>query len=184
MTLTMKELFKKEIIDGITADPDYLDKCCSQRAAGPGQAGSYYNLLPEEIKAAVLDAEWETYSHPSISEGCFGFKAPLPGIMGVVPLADLPECICEDMLLIDPKGVGKASVAVKLHGVELEETPFTVLILGPKENETEDLTLWTFHPGDPIRASEAIMELPPGGRPTTREGALSLGLQYAKVIPG
>jgi hypothetical protein len=183
--MTTMKLSKNEIVTAITADPSYLAKCCSQRAAGPSQAGSYYNLLPEEIKAAVLGAEWTTYPHTSITAGCVGLVAFIPGFMGVYPIDTLEEDECQDMHLIDPKGVGKASLAAKLpKGRELQETSFTVLILGPKENGEEGLTLWTFHPGAPIRASEAVMDLPAGGRPTTREEALSLGLTYAKIIPG
>lgn len=184
MTITQTTpLSKNEINDAIVENPGYLVRCCQQRAAGPTQAGSFYNKRATDIVADILLANWAPYAHPSVTDGCLAFKASLPGILGVVHIDALPTDT--EFLLIDPKGVGKASLAAKFPAAStLPEVEFSVLILGPKEGEEEGLTLWTFHPGDPVRASEAVMELPPGGRPTTKEEALSLGLTYAKVIPG
>jgi len=107
-------------------------------------------------------------------DGCFAFKAELPGQLGIIGLAGLPADAV--VTLDDRKNTGKVSAVVE--GVRGEEVPFTVLILGLEQG---DEVVFTFHPGDPVRPSQVQAEPGLHGRTVTVSEALAMGLEMAKI---
>lgn len=172
---------KKRIEAAIVATrrlvPGYFEKTLAQRAGASGQAaGSIYPDLGEaELEAAILAADWQLYEHPSIMEGCTGFQAPLPGLLGIVELSSLPGDTT--IVLDDRKNTGKVSATVE--GIRGEKVPFTVLILGPEQGEE---IVFTFHPGEPVRPSQVTTELGLHGKKVTTSEALGIGLEIAKIV--
>lgn len=156
--------------------PGYFEKTLSQRAELSGcAAGSIYEGIDEkQLEQMLLNAKWEEYSHEAVMSGCQAFKALMPGRLGIVDLRSLP--VGTVVSLDDRKNTGKVSAIVQ--GVRGPEVDFTVIILGPEQDEE---VVYTFHPGDPVRPSQ--VQATPGlhGRQVAIEEALGMGLSMAKI---
>ena len=157
----------REVIAG------YFEKTLAQRA---GTVGSIYpGLTAEQIEAAITAAVWEPYSHENVQPGCTAFRAPLPGQLGIVPLAGLgPEAV---VVLDDRKNKGTVSATVA--GVRGEEVNFTILILGQEQGRE---VVYTFHPGEPVVPSTVTTQPGLHGKVTTVGEALAMGLTSAKIV--
>lgn len=156
--------------------PGYFEKTLAQRAELSGQAaGSVYEGVNEtQLEKKILDAVWEEYSHPAVQAECTAYKAAIPGRMGIVALSQLPTD--KVVRLDDRKNTGKVSCVIS--GVRGEIVPFTVLILGPEQDKE---VVFTFHPGDPVRASQVQVEPGMHGREITVKKAIAIGLETAKI---
>ena len=156
--------------------PGYFEKTCEQRL--PGGAGSV--LLGEfkdwnDVRNALICAEWTEFNHPELMSGTRAFVThDLRGRLGVVSLAELDEDV--EVTLDDRKGTGKVSCVV--NGVLGPEVDHVVIILG-EENGRE--VVFTFHPGDPVRASQVACEPGMHGQHLTVREAREMGLTTAKI---
>jgi hypothetical protein len=164
------------------SDESYLKKSLEQRNPGKDSAGSTF------LKALSIDelinADWEPYNHPNISSPAIGFKASIPGKLGVAEMKSLPKDL---KVKFQPahKGAGEGAEAV----AEIPESNLlvkhTTLILGPKG---DGLTVWTFFPGDATPKSDPIsidkVKNALGGEGDvlygTVEDAINLGFNFAK----
>lgn len=139
---------------------DYLAGCFRTRSTD--RVGSWYEgFTPDTLREALLAAEWSEYPHPELKSPAVGFRAEIGGKLGVVSLDSMPADA--EIVLLDPKGgeefwtgersVG-ATVSASRYGVEAPSVGHTTLILGPaSRDEGAPLTVWTFHPGDPVAPS-------------------------------
>jgi hypothetical protein len=129
----------------------------------------------EELEQKLLSADWESYSHPAIMEGCEAFLArDIRGLLGVKALGE----IAADTLvtLDDRKNTGKVSAVVQ--GVRGDEVDFTVLIVGKEEGRD---VVFTFHPGEPVAPSKVSAEAGLHGKTVTVKEALAMGLTTVKL---
>jgi hypothetical protein len=156
-------------------DSAYWLQMLTQRL--PGGAGSVVlgDFDAASLEEALLSANWESYSHEAVMEGCDAFSTrDLRGRLGIVELASLPADTV--VTLDDRKNTGKVSAVV--NGVLGPEVDFTVIILGP-EGGVE--VVFTFHPGEPVRPSQVQCETGMHGRRVTIAEAQEMGLAMAKV---
>lgn len=177
---TVSEIVVFDAIKGIKkADPVYWTATLLQRC--DGGSGSYY---PGIVGSRVLEdmlrrANWAHYEHPFIANGCMGFKAPIPGVLGVVDLEGLDENL--QVTLADMKNTRMLTAEIPRASIDTTVTnvDFTVLIVGVENTE---LVVRTFHPGDPVVPS-ALGRTPElfQKRITVKE-ALDLGLKFAKLV--
>ena len=171
---TMQERIQKAIETTRRVIPGYFEKTVAQRAEFGEPAGSIIEgVTPVELEASLAVANWEPYSHPQVMAGCEAFKASIPGRLGVVSLNDLP--VDTSVTLDDRKKTGKVSAVVK--GVRGLKVDYTILILGQEQGEE---VVFTFHPGDPIRASQVNVE-GMHGKVVTPAEAIAMGLETAKI---
>lgn len=176
------------------AQSGYLAKVLDQRnPSSPNKAGSYF--LEDQDLQSLKAANWEPYSHPAIGGPAQGFRAPIPGVVGVVKLSDLPQ----DMMVMatDPKEThgtegGGFSIEAKLDNDSLPTSEYTTALLGPAR-DSDKLTLWTVFPGDPTGASivgthaqSPLKPKDPGSFKVWEEipvrDALAQGFEYGKVV--
>lgn len=166
-------------------DEEYIIKSIQQRNPGANSAGSTF--LNKMSLNDLVNANWEKYNHPNISAPAIGYKADIPGKLGVAELKNLPK----DMKVkFQPAhaglGVG-VEVAAEIPGDNLM-VDHTTLILGPSRGDSSKLTVWTFFPGDPTSKSEPIMmekvrEIVGGEGDVaygTVEDAINIGFNFAK----
>ena len=166
----------KLVLDAIRNTPvEYMDRMCEMRSTHHSEnAGSVFDAHSDEIPDLLKGAEWRPYDHGDIQSPAIGFRAEIPGRMGIIRLSDLdPQ---HPVVLEDPKGTGKISAVVENVG-DRTMVGHTTMILGPRE-DGRGLQVWTFHPGDPIRPSEVPASN--AGASTAGE-AVALGLDFAKV---
>ena len=139
-------------------DPEYLASSVAQRNPGPQAAGSTFSspTRPDDL----VNADWVPYDHPNINSPAIAFKAPLPGILGIAEIKDLPP---DQPVRFQPAHGGKVTVTDEespKFGQQLAEVvtqipegdrhvEHTTLILGPSQEDPEQLTMWTCFPGDP-----------------------------------
>tara|TARA_R110000824_G_scaffold24884_18_gene87176 strand:+ start:773 stop:1402 length:630 start_codon:yes stop_codon:yes gene_type:complete len=140
------------------ADPSYLETSVNQRNPGPSSAGSTF-LEPMTVQE-LTDADWTPYEHPNIMKPAVAYRANIPGILGIADIDSLSE---DQPVRFQPAHAGKALVDDKnspKHGQQLaeavavipdqdREVDHTTLILGPSKDDPQQLTMWTFFPGDP-----------------------------------
>lgn len=157
--------------------PNYFENTCAQRLTAG--AGSCYDGVEniEQLEEMLMNATWTEVHHPAVSEGCrcYVTKDIPGGRFGLVEIKTLPE---DTVLLADDrKNTGKVSLTVSGHrGASVEET---YLITGPEQGEE---VIYTFHPGEPVRESKIQTEDLPHGTPVSKEKALSMGFDLAKVV--
>jgi hypothetical protein len=140
-------------------DPDYLARSIKQRTRGPDSAGSIFSQ-PVSIEDLV-NTPWQPYNHPAISSPALGFKATIPGILGIAKITD---SAVPDEIMFQPAHGGKAmtkepnpetgenevlaevvaNIAENTRGVQ-----HTTLLIGPSREDPKKLQVWTFFPGDP-----------------------------------
>lgn len=163
-----KELSKTGVIP-----PQYFENTLASRQ--PNGFGSRFAEAKSEKD--LVEADWTEYQHPAVMAGCTAFRAPIPGVLGVVRLEDLPKDL--PVVLDDEKETGQVSAEVNRDAIssEIGEVDYTVIILG-EEGGRE--IVFTFHPGDPIRPSVIPAEGNVGKAMTVAE-AIQLGFDYAKV---
>ena len=137
-------------------DPNYLEASLKQRTPGPASAGSTF--LSAITTEELVNANWTPYNHPDIMSPAIGFKADIPGTLGIAPITSIPA---GQPVRFQPGHGGKALVrdgpkAGMVLAEVVAEIPagarqvgHTTLILGPSRDDPSKLTLWTFFPGDP-----------------------------------
>jgi len=141
-------------------DPEYLKTSVEQRNPGQAAAGSTF-ASPITVDELV-SADWEPYDHPNINSPAIAFKAAIPGVLGIAEINDLPA---DQPVRFQPAHGGKVTVKDEgspKFGQQLAEVVtqipegnrqvgHTTLILGPSKNapDPNQLTMYTFHPGDP-----------------------------------
>ena len=109
----------------------------------------------------IRDQDWVPYPHPAITSPAIGFKAPIPGILGI---ADIKDSTVPDEIMFQPAHGGKAMTKkpnpeTGEHEVLAEvvanipenvrEVQHTTLLIGPSREDPKKLQVWTFFPGDP-----------------------------------
>ena len=138
---------------------DYLERSIKQRTRGPESAGSVFSQ-PTSIED-LINADWTPYEHSAISSPAIGFKASIPGVLGI---ADINDSTVPDEIMFQPAHGGKAMTKepnpeTGEHEVLAEvvanipentrEVQHTTLLIGPSRDNPEVLQVWTFFPGDP-----------------------------------
>lgn len=157
-------------------DSAYWQQTLTQRL--PGGAGSQVLGVSDAVslEEALLAANWESYSHEAVQEGCHAFATrDLAGRLGIVELASLSTDTV--VTLDDRKNTGKVSATVK--GVLGPVVDFTVIILGI-ENGVE--VVFTFHPGAPVSPSQVQCELGMHGKQVSVAETIGMGLAMAKIV--
>lgn len=156
----------------------YWTSCLAQRAGtSPEKLGSFYpGLSSEDVAKAIQEAAWEPYEHPDVQAPARAFKAPLPGIFGLVRVDDLPDGT--KFQLVDPKGTGicEAMALDVPKDYPLLHVDFSTLLVGPGDEGHE--VVWSFFPGPPIRPSNLKAE---PGQTITKAEAKALGFEWVKV---
>ena len=158
---------------GVSYWHDTLD----QRAglSGKAQGSVYPGISSDDLEALVKGAKWVEYSHKDILPVAQGFRANIPGQMGIVSISEIPTGT--ELRLDDQKGTGKLSLVAV--GVERKSVDFSVLLLGPNG---DDIVVWTFFPGEPIQPSELkASEVYRHGDVISFEEARKLGFSFVKV---
>ena len=154
--------FIKENVDEIktffqNTDPDYLEKSLKQRNPGDESAGSTF-LKPLSIED-IVGADWKPYKHPAISSPAIGFKASIPGTLGIAEIKNAPEEVFfqpahggKAMTKKPNPQTGKTEVLAEVVANLPEasrKVGHTTLIVGPSREDPKKLVVWTFFPGDP-----------------------------------
>lgn len=179
----MKRINIRDIVAAAfsASDQAYLVRTLETR--NPGQAALGSRFLNELTLDQVRDAGWGSYSHPDIQAPAQGFRAPIPGRLGIVRLAALDAS--QEVSLLDghvsndcPAGSGFVHAVVK--GVEGPAVKHTTLLLGPASKEDQTLVVWTFFPGDPIMPSRLESKDRHGTKVTVAD-AIALGFEWAKI---
>lgn len=176
--------FNKFVKDAITnlkeMDPEYYEKCLSQRLSnGKGSTTNFNNIA--DLEDVLLAANWKEYKHPNITPDCIGaITTDIDGYMGMLDLDKLDEDT--DCILIDPKNTGHLSLATYASAKDCY-VDYTVLIIG-EENGFK--VMYTFHPGEPLKPSTLSdgnneFNLKAGDHLTAKE-ALELGFKHVKAM--
>jgi len=166
----------------LASDPAYVQKTLDQRNPGPKAVGSVFD--EPQTAESLAAAEWVVSDDPGVVAPAVGFRAPIPGTVGLVELAKLdPSTAC----VVKPTHGGAAAFVaafVKRDAVPAEtvKVGYTTLMVGPKDKDNGDLTevLWTFHPGAAVRPSTMAPSAETEAV-TTVEQAIALGFGLAKV---
>jgi len=171
----------------------YLDQILKQRnPSSPEKAGSTFQT--DLTSSDLVSANWIPYSHSAINPPAQGFSAPIPGTVGIVNLADLPEGTM--VMLTDPKGThgtegGGFSAEVRMDDGNLPTSDSTTMLIGP--GREGGLALWTIFPGDPTGASIVGEHEDSAAHPSSPESfrtwqeipvseAIMQGLSFGKVV--
>ena len=164
-------------------DVEYWQRLLATRAglSDEAQGSVVPDVNASQLEQLLLTADWQSYDHPNIMDGCTAFTATISGQMGLVNLRDVPGDTL--VTLEDPKGTGKVSAVIS--GVRGNQVDFTIIILGPDEDsEGNSLpnteTVWTFHPGEPVRPS-AVSAQSMAGETISAQQAIEMGFDLAKV---
>lgn len=174
------EANNKAVNSAIDATKEYLgsyfENTCKQRLEG-GLGSSYDGInSAEEMENALRSANWIVAEHPDVMPGCTAYttKDIKSGHFGLLKIADLPDDAT--ITASDPKGTGKVSMVVSGEkGPEVEDT---WLITGDEDGHD---VVFTFHPGEPVRPSLVEVENCPDGKQLTKEEAIALGFDLAKI---
>ncbi|NCA78316.1 MAG: hypothetical protein EOM90_18460 [Alphaproteobacteria bacterium] len=157
--------------------PGYFEKTVAGRLPKTGAGSIVVGFeSAEELEKALINANWEAYSHPALMVGTEAFVTKdIRGQLGVIELVDLPADAV--VTLDDRKNTGKVSCVVA--GVRGQDVDFMVIILGPEQGEE---VVFTFHPGDPVNPSQIQVEPGMHGRQVVISEALGMGLEMAKIV--
>lgn len=167
----MKTQATQAILAMAKADPAYWQETLRSRCVDGTGSRTHY-ATPETLQAALLDAEWQPYTHPDLGADVVAFCTDIPGMVGVEPINP-----AHFYTLQDPKGTGRVSAVRAYPERDLtDEADFTVLICGTEEGE---LRAFTFHPGEPIRPSACTA--PPSDRWLSGKTCINMGLTHAKI---
>ena len=167
----------KRILDALNNNKkiNYYDCLFDNRIEGPKNTGSSYKLKKEELEEKIKTADWQEVVHPDVMQGCTAFKANIPGLLGIMPIAEMPEDAV--LFTIDTKKTG--FIGIGCTGVQKMPVDYSYLILG-MEGEME--VVFTFHPGEPVRPSEVETADIPAGKKISKEEALSMGFELCKFL--
>jgi hypothetical protein len=143
-----------------------------------GTGSRFFRPVSEE---EILQWDWtevtEMIPEGNRLGGCRYYRAPQQGLLGIVPLLQVPQEA--PVYLEDPKGTGKVSAVINRNQLEVELgiVNYTTLVVGPENGED---VIYTFHPGDPIRPS-TVSAQEWAGKTVSPAEAIALGLEYAKI---
>ena len=179
-------------------DQGHLDASIEQRTPGPKSAGSTFSQ-PVSVQD-LIQANWVPHPHPDITSPAMGFKAPIPGTLG---MADINEAPDELQYWFQPAHGGKAmtkepnpqtgesevlaevvaNIPEGARGVE-----HTTLLLGPSREDPEKIQVWTFFPGDPtpqlpeitMREVKEKYNTTEDRIPGTKQDAIDMGYGFVK----
>jgi hypothetical protein len=171
------EIVKAAITNSKEKMSDYWGNTLKQRSVKSDMvAGSRYDMSPEQIENALLNANWSPYQHENVKEPAKAYKANtgISGYEGIIKLSTLPKD--KKVVLDDRKNTGKLSVVV--DGVLGKKVDFTVILIGPHEGNE---VVWTFHPGEPIMPSIVEAGTDMNGKEITVQEAIEMGFEYAKL---
>lgn len=147
------------------------------RNPGPESEGSTF--LEPQTPESLMSANWEKYDHPDIAPPAIGYKADIPGKVGVIKLSELnPETPIK--MELGHKGEDEFVFPIISQSdvpSRLSEVDFTTLLIGPGG---DDLIVYTFFPGDPIMPSTTTPSEETESAKTVRD-AMRLGFEYGKV---
>lgn len=147
MSNEINEFVKSAILNTKKNDPDYFKKCLEQRLInGQGSVTEFDNV--EDLEKALLNADWEKYTHPNIAEGCSAYiTKSFGGFMGMIQIEYLSDqLICR---LDDIKGTGKLSLTCYADR-DRYPVDYNILIIG---DDGFGPCMFTFHPGEPLKPS-------------------------------
>lgn len=155
--------------------PEHASKLLATRNPGPEAQGSVFDT--PQTWESLQAAQWQEYTHPEIGGPAKGFRAEIPGKVGLVSLASLdPET---PVTMVDGHDTGFVSPVVP--GLDRQPVGFTVMLVGPAGEEDETPIVWTVFPGEPVRPSSLKVEDVASGTVLTAREALALGFELAKV---
>jgi hypothetical protein len=109
--------------------PGYFQSTLKSRLSGTGVGSVFLDIKTvEEAEQKIKSADWSLFQSFSnaVSPGCTAFSAPLPGLLGIVPLESLSKTAT--VTLDDRKSTGMVSCTVP--GVLGKRVEFSVCILG------------------------------------------------------
>jgi hypothetical protein len=155
--------------------PEYLTQCLEQRNPGPDAKGSFFDET--QTVESLVAASWEEYSHPNILSPAIGFRAKLPGTVGIVDLATLHA---STPVVLNGKETDPdldITGSVKLAKEDLPKSEYTTLLIEP-DNGKEVVS--TFFPGDPTPFSR-IKDRKLIGKQMNVALALQMGIRYGKI---
>ena len=167
----------RKAIDNISAlMPEYWEKTLAQRICSG--TGSIFESIDniEDLEQALIDAHWERAENPNVAPGCTAYvtKDISGGLYGMVPVANQPENTI--FVIEDQKGTSKVSLVMQGAGrIPAEET---WIIVGPEQGND---VVYTFHPGEPVPRATTSTDALPVGTVLTKQEALALGFNLAKV---
>ena len=166
------------ILNTQEAVPGYFEKTCSQRLAATGCGSILEDGIKtmEDIQRALTSANWVEFHHHDLIPGTTAFKtSDIVGRLGVVSLDGMND---ESVVTLDDrKNTGKVSCTIK--GTLGPKVDHTVIILGDEGGKE---VVFTFHPGDPVRASQVTCEPGMHGQERTVRQAREMGLTTAKIV--
>lgn len=179
----MDQNAKARVVEAINTTkkvmPVYWEKTLNQRIRnGCGSVTRFEDA--KALECALLEAGWEPYTHPSICEGCVGFKTyDIPGMMGMDTIENVKAEMGPNFKLkvINPKYLPFSEVG--FSSIRTNVT-YTVIILG-KEKDNE--VVFTFHPGQPIEPDNALKaDEWKDGDTITIDQAIALGVRWVKIL--
>lgn len=156
----------------------YWNDCLAQRAgASPDRLGSIYpDRTPEQVEEMLLGAEWTPYNHASIDAPVIGYRAEIPGLVGVCHIDTIPPSTRLTLVSYRKDSDRLVPVARNLLRIPVG---FTVALVGPDEVVGD--TIWSFFPGEPIRGCQLEAGPHSPGDTLSVAQARQLGLQFVKV---
>lgn len=157
----------------------YMSSIKRRLNTGMGSITEYDNV--NDLEQALQYAHWEPFHSDALSEGSFGaITYDIPGLLGIIPLDDVPEGTPIVLMDIDHDDHLVPTVSVD-RTVEVDHT---TLIFGSAESDENNIEyMRTFHPGDPIKyvdcePNEFLFD----GMVVTRGQAKALGFDYARIV--
>jgi len=175
-----------EIFD--RSDRAYLEKTLKTRNPGSSmQAGSVF-LEPQDVES-LKAADWEPLKNKNVNPPAVAFTAPIPGMLGYVPIENLPDDLPVRFQLSHGGAGGKSGDAAEVVAAfndSFAGVENTTLICGPDAKQKGALVVWTFHPGDPgaqgaeINLTDIKWDFP-DGRATIAD-AKELGFKNVKRV--
>lgn len=186
----LKYKFASDASDKVKAifnnsDQAYIEKTLQTRNPGSSiQAGSVFSSA--QTLESLLSADWEEYFHPNINSPAVAFKANIPGKLGVIELKTLPLDMPVKFQASHAGAVGDLAEVVADYNESMLDVEHTTLIAGPGGKDPNELTVWTFFPGDPTPKPEQIplstlIEKYPSGEATVKD-AIAEGFVFVKKM--
>ena len=159
----------------------YQDIMLEQRVEGPTNAGSSYDMTKEEIKEAILSANWQETTHPAVASSCklFMTKDIPGGKTGIIDIKNLPENT--EFYAIDPKNTGNISIGAANVPKNIDDTTYLIVSTEVTQDGPMEVVA-TFHPVEPVNPSVISTDEISDGTRLTKEEVLSLGFEKAKYM--
>lgn len=153
----------KEILSN--TDSEYLETTLKTRNPGSNiQAGSVFK--EKQTINSLKDATWSVSDDKGINTPAIGYKANIPGILG---MADINKLKDDALVKFQIGHGGKDQFLEPIANFDKslrQNVEFTTLIAGPDRNNPEKLVVWTFFPGGSLPpytyTKENFMEAFPG----------------------